>query len=616
LRHPVLLVASAAFGLLFSSAAFAQFGGQPGGMGPGGMSPGPAGGGDDGKAEGPAEEAPEEEAGPADLAPLGSYVGQSRRASQVLELDGNFRFRSDFFHKLHLDQTYLGSANSVDRRPPPFPLPVDCPVTESVRCQSKNIGGANIRLRLDPTINVTDQVRVMAQVDVFDNTILGSTPNTILDVRRNDNRNDVAQVGALATSQNPPEVGQNSLVTSMRAKRAWGEIDSEFGSLQFGRMPWHFGRGISFNNGNCPDCDYGTTVDRLMGRTQLYGHQIALSWDFGSQGQNTGMLDLGLRDPSGPAVDLGQNDDVLQLMLAITKLDDERQFYDRSALGEVMFNYGGQFVYREQGKAVYGLPTTGNTAAMMVRPVEREDLTEVVNVDARLVLPSLWMKLGWKALTIEAEASGVFGRIGRAGPLAADPNVKLDIRQLGWVLATELRLAKNALSLGFETGGASGDQAEDPRQYLNAHWRYVPQPLGDGSITDFKFSPDYHVDEILFRRILGTVSNAIYAKPKMVYWIDLAEQRQVGLSAAGIYSMALVPVSTPGNASPYGVEMDLGINYRNPADGIYGGLTWAVLWPMEALNRSRGTNTSRPLWIEDQDATSAQALRLFMGIRF
>ena len=71
-------------------------------------------------------------------------------------------------------------------------------------------------------------------------------------------------------------------------------MDSEFGSLRFGRMPWHFGRGIAFNNGNCPDCDGGTTVDRVMALTQLYGHQVALSWDFGAQGHHVGMIDLGL----------------------------------------------------------------------------------------------------------------------------------------------------------------------------------------------------------------------------------------------------------------------------------------------------------------------------------
>ena len=32
--------------------------------------------------------------------------------------------------------------------------------------------------------------------------------------------------------------------------------------------------------------------------------------------------------------------------------------------------------------------------------------------------------------------------------------------------------------------------------------------MGDHSLNDFHFSPDYHVDEILFRHILGTVTNA------------------------------------------------------------------------------------------------------------
>ena len=130
-------------------------------------------------------------------------------------------------------------------------------------------------------------------------------------------------------------------------------MDSEFGSLRFGRMPWHFGRGIAFNNGSCPDCDGGTTVDRVLALTQVYGHQIALSWDFGAQGHHIGLIDLGARDPSGPPLDLSQRDDVLQLMLAITRIDDERRFQERALQGELMFNYGTQMVFRKQGHELY-----------------------------------------------------------------------------------------------------------------------------------------------------------------------------------------------------------------------------------------------------------------------
>jgi uncharacterized protein (TIGR04551 family) len=594
--------------------ARAQFGGQPGGV-PGGPPMG-----EEPREEGPAEEAPEEEEQPVDLEPLGGFPGQARRIAQVIELDGYFRTRADFFHKLHLDQTYFLSG--TDERTPPFPWPLECQPSES-RCPSKNLAGGNLRLRLEPTINVTDQVRVVAQVDVLDNLVMGSTPDSLIDIRRPDLRTDRARSDALHNTQVSPDAGHNSLVSSVRAKRAWGEVDTEFGSLRFGRMPWHFGRGIAFNNGACPDCDEGTTVDRIMALTQVYGHQVALAWDFGAQGYHLGLTDLGRLDRNQPPLDLSQKDDVLQITAAITRIDDERRFQDRAAQGELMFNYGAQLVFRQQDQAIYELrePMQGIGTPTDTAPT-RDDLSRSLteNVNALSFLPSLWMKLAWKALTVEAEVSGVLGRIANAGPLTEEPspmNKRLALRQLGWVVASELGLYRNAFFVGFETGGATGDQAEDPKTYLNHRWKFVPQPVGDRAITDFKFSPDYHVDQILFRRIIGSVTNAIYVKPQMTYWLDLAEQRQLGLSAAFIYSLAPVPVATPGNALSYGVEMNLGLTYRNPADGFFANLTWAVLWPLGALNRpDHATSSGTPLWPRSQDASSAQAVRAFVGILF
>src|SRR6185295_6452216 len=149
-------------------------------------------------------------------------------------------------------------------------------------------------------------------------------------------------------------------------------------------------------------------------------------------------------------------------------------------------------------------------------------------------------------------------------------------RQFGWVLASELALYRDTFFLGFESGGASGDQAEDPSQYLNYRWRFVRQPTGDTSIRDFKFSPEYHVDSILFRHILGTVTNAVYFKPGLAYWFDLMRSRQLGLSGSFVYSIAQVPVSTPGNSLGYGLEMNVGATYRNTGEGFYAGFTWGV----------------------------------------
>src|SRR5262245_30991818 len=231
---------AAAAALALAPAAYAQM--APGGFGsPGGMTPPPPPGAGQEKEEGPAEEAPEENR-PSDLEPLTGYAEQGRRRMQIFELDGYLRLRTDYMHQFFLGQGYTNG--NPDNIPgisyglPPFPLPLDCPrptgqmmVPMNPNCPSKNIGGANTRFRLEPTLNVTDQVRVHGQIDVLDNTIMGSTPDSLAGIQgynRPPNSNAMntpgnAPVDFVSTTQDPPEVGQNGFTSSIRAKRAWAE---------------------------------------------------------------------------------------------------------------------------------------------------------------------------------------------------------------------------------------------------------------------------------------------------------------------------------------------------------------------------------------------------------
>ena len=634
---PLVAAALAAAALAFAPSAFAQM--APGGFGgPGGMQPPPAPGAGQEKEEGPAEEAPEEENRPSDLEPLSGYAEQGRRRMQIFELDGYLRLRTDYMHQFFMGQGYTNvgavtDKNGVSYGLPPFPVPLDCPrptVTMPTagmaaagmgNCGSKNIGAANTRFRLEPTLNITDLVRVHSQIDVLDNTIMGSTPDSLAGIEGYNRPFSMGGPGDqpgnspspfTSNSQDPPEVGQNGFLSSIRAKRAWAEIDTEFGSIRFGRMPWHWGRGIFYNQGACADCDVGTTVDRVMGLTTLYGHQLAAAWDLGAQGPTTQQLTLGRNDPTGYPYDLSQNDDVLQLMASVTRIDPPVALRERIDRGDIVTNYGLQVVYRQQGN--YMVRPEAQTQMAAPNGPQPQTPTEVQpepNFGAWSVTPDVWFKLHYKALTIEFEGVGIYGKIANPGTLAKDSVAQtLTLRQLGWVVASELRLYRDALFVGLETGGASGDQAEDAGQYLNYRWRFVQQPTGDHRISDFHFSPDYHVDQILFRHIIGTVTNAVYIKPQTAYWFDLGRTRALGLNGSVIYSMAQVPVSTPGNELMYGLEMDVGAGYRNTAEGFYAGFTWGVLWPLGALNRPS------PLWTTAEDASVAQILRIYLGVKF
>ena len=65
----------------------------------------------------------------------------------------------------------------------------------------------------------------------------------------------------------------------------------------------------------------------------------------------------------------------------------------------------------------------------------------------------------------------------------------------------------------------------------------------------------------------------------------------------------------------YGVEMNLGLQYRNLRENIFAGFTWGVFWPMAALKRPK-VDVSAALWNEAEDAKAAQVVRMFAGIRF
>ena len=379
--------------------------------------------------------------------------------------------------------------------------------------------------------------------------------------------------------------------------------------------------------------------------TTIYGHQLALASDFGAQGYHIGYTDLGQNNTGGFPLDLTQKDDVTQYMIALTKIDDDKTWRERIAAGDVMVNYGAQLVYRSQDYATFNISpyqnspygSSGQTAGY---PLTSNDFgnSTPTNVNALLFIPSLWFKLGWKALTLEFEGNMLAGKMGNAGPLRYNNNANsndqgLAILQAGFVLASQLKLYNDSLFIGFETGGATGDQAElayctnpfSPGQatfyypYLNYRWKFVPQPLGDKSLNDFHFSPEYHVDEILFRRILGTVTNAIYFKPSIAYWLDLdsRQENDVGISGSLIYSIAPVPVSTPGNSMNYGVELDLGLHYRNKRENIYAGATWGIFWPMAALSRPlNSVDAGSSLWNSPEDTSASQVIRTFVGIKF
>src|SRR5512133_2835834 len=85
---------------------------------------------------------------------------------EFLQLDGYFRFRGQLLNSLDLGRAADPGGYFL------FPHPL-------LSSKGGTLATANMRLRLEPTLNVSELVRVRAQVDVLDNYVLGSSTSTL-----------------------------------------------------------------------------------------------------------------------------------------------------------------------------------------------------------------------------------------------------------------------------------------------------------------------------------------------------------------------------------------------------------------------------------------------------
>jgi uncharacterized protein (TIGR04551 family) len=504
-------------------------------------------------------------------------LSEERRKLELFTLDGYFRVRPNLFYKFDLGKVRERSL---------FPT----------RSEQENTqGSANMRVRLEPTFNISEEVRLKLQLDLLDNVLLGSTPDRV-DGGRN-------LFGIFSESQDIP----NALANSIAVKRAYGEVSTPVGILRFGRMGSNWGLGMLRNDGNCLDCDFGDNVDRIQFVTEpLTGFYVTPMIDFNSEGYTSQEV---TGDEQREAFDLTNSDDSQSYVLAVARRDTDQQVKDKLENNQGVFNYGLHFTYRTQRWE----DDTSNL-----------DEIRFVPRDATLYVPDLWARYEERLFRVEVELAAMYGSINNRALTVGDANnpaanQSLRVLQFGGVAQGEYKMLNGDLHLGMELGFASGDKAPG---FGNSQRGRVVNPGGatidgpqyscgaggcaDNAIRNFRFNRAYRVDLILWREILGGITDAVYLKPSVKY--SLADG--FDLLGSAIYSQALYAESTPSTTGrSLGFEVDLGARYETE-DGFVAGLSWGILFPMAGLQES----TANALFVRDFE--TAQALRGTLAVRF
>ena len=564
------------------------------------------------------------------------------RTRPVLEIHGYFRTRAELLHNFT-----LGRHENSNGAGALFPQPIDnsymdsglnphnlnlCDATNQVSgsqpCHDQTQSGANMRFRINPELHISDNLRIMAQIDAFDNMVLGSTPDSYALAPvgvgsnplgyRSAGYNTFAPVGIFTTTEGPPTSGINSLSNSVNFKRAWGEYMTPLGQLRFGRMPSQWGLGILSNAGDNIDADYQTNVDRIMFVTGIKSLDLYFAgmWDFVNSGPtNASPYDV----YGGQPVNTCNLCNVNEWGLVVAHRTNPELQKLKLARGDLVVNGGLFTILRSQYLDVKD-PQTPLTINQDPTNGDLGQTQNLVRRNAWAIIPDLWLQILYKKFRLEAEGVAILGEIGAIPGGSYSAARQTDVRMWGMAAQTEFRALEDKLHLQFDFGYASGDQwASNPigSPGLNAELNGQP-------ISTFSFHPAYTIDLIFFRKILTRIEGAYYFRPEVDYdFIRNQNGQRFGGGAALIWSRASEFYQTPGHQPDLGVELDLQLYYQakdgslndDPAKigGFFTMLQYGVFFPLGGLgylpSQTMGTAP-----VGGWDLSAAQTVRWFVGV--
>jgi uncharacterized protein (TIGR04551 family) len=461
---------------------------------------------------------------------------------------------------------------------------------------------ADLRVRLAPRLFLGREATVHLELDLLDNLVLGSTPDGLP-------RSSTAPAVGGSSTQEPPAAGFNGFRDSIVVTKAYLELMTPIGLLLAGRMGNNWGLGLVAAAGDELDDDYTDSVDRVGFATSLWDHAIVLAYDFNANGPTSARA--GSR--RGQPYDLTDQDDVRTLNVGIARFDTPEMTRRLLRADRPVFNYGVAFSYRWQDMdlpAYYVLdPTTTHDWAA----------SEFVERGFEAYLVDAWLRfsfrLGGWTLRLEAEGAYSHGAVEHPDPL---PNVAANFRltsdQAGVVARLVVQPPEVPLWLELHGGWASGDPASGFGVWTETasdgtYRQPAPGDLDgmqiqlphDTAIDNFRFHPNYRIDQILWRRLIGTFTDAWFLRGD-VRWYPWPFLK---LHAGAIYSETLNALSAPGLASPLGVEVELSATYYTRA-GFEARLLYAGLLPLSGLRD----------YFAGRDAEPSHVVRTVIGYRF
>jgi len=506
------------------------------------------------------------------------------KPAKYFELYGYFSFANKFTYNMALngnnpylmskstirDTTYNDSTDQYELKDP---------------SREDILSWAWMKLHLEPVINVAETLEIHTKMSIFGNTALGAD-NFEADTKGN---------GLLRDAQ-------LSTSADIVFEGLWGTVDTPIGELKAGRMPFHWGLGILYNDGNrINHQSTGNYLDRIQLTIPVAGFKIIPAFDIAS----TGLLDK----YQDYFIDSSQKDDGYNVSAMFTMSEDDPALLENKLLNEqtvVEFGAMVMFSWKNKGSGEWKADT-GTVEPLNDRYSDSDKSYAFTKQDAKLWKIDGWFNLHHRNFSFKTELAFLTGSIGK---MLLDDGTEKDVKaeMVGVAIEMEYRAVPKKFHLSLLTGLASPDDAENVQA---DSWSTPGRSVNsssvntDAKVQNYRFNKDYDFNSTLWNQFIGRFTAGYYASLYGTYYI--LDELKVDLGAT--YSMALKEENSfGGKGLPSAIEPFVSIDYANKS-GLRGGVRYQLGVPFSGLE------------VEDSEGEVVDAglfhyLNVYLGIVF
>ena len=506
---------------------------------------------------------------------------QQGKPVKFFELYGYFNVANTFSYNMKLsgNNPYMASRNTVNN------VVTDETTGERVTRSTNEhvLNWAWLKLHLEPVINIAETMEIHTKLSIFGNTAMGAD-NYEFDKQENGLLRDAQ----LSTSANIVFEG------------LWGVFDTPIGQLKVGRMPFHWGLGILYSDGNkFNTLSSGNYLDRIQLTIPVMGFKIIPAFDLAS----TGLLDK----YHDYFIDASQKDDGFNVSLMFTMQEDDPAVLENKILNEktvvevgamVMFSWKGDTT----GEWVKSDEQDGTVEPATDNFVDPDKVYAYTGQSAKLWKLDAWLNLHYKFFSLKTELAFLTGSIGKIR-LEDGRDKSVKTQMVGWAADLGFRVIPKKFHIGLLTGIASPDDAD----YVQGDSWNTPgnainnsSTKGDRTVENFRFNKDYNFNSALWNNFLGRFTAGYYASLTLTYFFLDDLKGYVGTT----YSMALKENnSLGGKGLPNAIEPFIGIDYANKS-GMRLGTRYQIGIPFSGLDT------------DEHDTSLFHYLNVYLGVVF